>query len=174
VHNNSNRLDQGMVVRHLNAQARVTLITTPCYSGGWTVSPLFNAYILAGATAADTSLSYPEATLNRCCGSPFISAVIEALIKLSIPGLRVGDEDDELNPQAFSYTALTKAVHDSYTDREGAPQTDPLQPAPTFAARDDLWGSVLNYRNPVAVLVAQLSCATASKSCICKLSALPV
>ena len=59
---------------------------------------------------------------------------------MSIPGLRVGDEDDELNPQAFSYTALTKAVHDSYTDREGAPQTDPPQPAPTFAARDDLWG----------------------------------
>jgi len=33
--------------------------------------------------------------------------------------------------------------------------------------------SVLDYRNPVAVPVA-LSCATACKSCICKLSSLPV
>jgi hypothetical protein len=136
---NQNRLDQSMISRSLHKSARATLVTTSCYSGGWTLSPLFNVNTLTAIDAFNESLSFSGATMGRLCGSPFVSAIVQALIRVTILDLGIESESNELQQLAWTFNALTHSVYQAYRTREGAPNTDPPQPMPTFAAGHDAW-----------------------------------
>jgi hypothetical protein len=129
-----------MIARSLRKDARAALVTTACYSGGWTLSPLFNVNTLTAIDSWNESISFGGATMGKLYGSPFISAVVEALIRVTnftIPDLEIESETDELHPLAWTFNALTHAVYQAYQTREGAPNIDPPQPKPTFAAGHD-------------------------------------
>ncbi|KAL1895661.1 hypothetical protein Sste5346_005132 [Sporothrix stenoceras] len=60
----------------------VCLLTTACYSGGWSVSKDINISTMTAALESDVSLSWPRSTrMGRAAGSVFAASVISALAR---------------------------------------------------------------------------------------------
>ena len=125
--------------------AKVTLLTTACYSGGWTCYPQFNISLMAAAGEKNVSRSWAKSgSSGRACGSMYTSAIIDKLIYNSATGRSVidqRDEDDEEKPlteqQEETYTAFASSVYYSLLngiDRRG------MEHQFSFGAQDDAWG----------------------------------
>ena len=124
--------------------ANVTLLTTACYSGGWTCYPQFNVSSMTAAGEKITSRSWVKSgSSGRACGSLYTSAIIDKLLYNRATGRSVidqRDEDDEEKPlteqQEETYSAFVSSIYHSLLngiDRRG------MEHHFTFGAQDDAW-----------------------------------
>ncbi|KAI2630629.1 hypothetical protein GGR54DRAFT_635236 [Hypoxylon sp. NC1633] len=134
----------------------VTLVTTACYSGGWTTTPDLNLTAATGADAESVSNSWAlSQSMGRACGSIFGSAFIESLSGVSssllaqtghtpdpAEGMQALQASDSLLPenpndlQTETYNAFCGAILD--TLREKMPRFWDRE-AFSFNAKDDRW-----------------------------------
>ena len=116
--------------------AKVTLLTTHCYAGGWTCNPDINISAITAAGEDRPSLSWRfSGSSGRACGSMFTTAVIEKLMRDSAAKNKKLD-DPETDEQEESIAELSKVVHEillSDVDRRGHVHDM------TFRAQDDTW-----------------------------------
>src|ERR1700722_7714475 len=58
-------------------ETEVCLMTTACFSGGWTIQPDLNISVLTAAGNKEVSESWPQTkSLSRACGSIWASAIL--------------------------------------------------------------------------------------------------
>ena len=131
--------------------ALITLLTTHCYSGGWTCWPDLNISTMAAAGESKRSRSWSKTgSSGRACGSIFTTAMIDKLVYSSATGRGITDprnsdnEEEELtDQQEESYAELTEAVYENLLrgiDRRG------MEHKITFGAQDDAWSMVWRQR----------------------------
>ncbi|KAJ5838928.1 uncharacterized protein N7525_004116 [Penicillium rubens] len=89
----------------LEPGARVTLITTAYYSGGWVTNPEFNYTTMAAAdTIGDQGTSNAwgiSHSIGRSCGSVFATTIVESLSSATSPLLDPSDRSQPRNsPEA--------------------------------------------------------------------------
>lgn len=122
----------------------VTLLSTSCYSGGWSISPELNITTMAAAGPNSQSISWAaRASLGRMCGSIWASAVLPALLEEST-GNSIEDVEEILpenanEEQRETFSSFCTSVFEylfKKVDRK-APEHDI-----TFSAEDDEWGMV--------------------------------
>ena len=118
----------------------VTLITTSCYSGGWTCNPQLNLSTMTAAGIDNVSLSWRfSGSTGRACGSMFTTALVQKLTRVGATSKRLGDdvEDEDLTEaQEENYAEFTRTVHEHLlkgVDRRG------YEHNLTFGAQDDAW-----------------------------------
>ena len=125
--------------------ANVTLLTTACYSGGWTCYLQFNISSITAAGKVKTSRSWAKSgSSGQACGSMYTSAIIHKLVYNSATGRSVIDQRDEndeekllAEQQEEMYTAFASSVYDSLLngiDKRG------MEHQFAFGAQDDAWG----------------------------------
>lgn len=131
----------------------VTLVTTACYSGGWTTSPDLNQTTMAGAGDGEvngaTSHSWNESpSIGRFCGSVFASTLFKTLSSAASPLLEAdfasdpSQEQQSLQPenpnsvQTLTYNAFCESVW-----RTCANSVTRLWSSQNFnfSAQDDAW-----------------------------------
>ncbi|KAF3483579.1 uncharacterized protein GIQ15_02903 [Arthroderma uncinatum] len=82
------------VANIVGEEADVTVISTACFSGGWAVTSILNATVLAAAGQSEESESWAKSSsLSRACGSIYASTLIKSLLK---------ETNDELQPSTPS------------------------------------------------------------------------
>lgn len=143
----TNRFDLSLAARCLAKDTKTLFINSACYSGGWTISPLFNSCMMSATNFEDESISWPVAD-GRAGGSVFVTAIVEALIEQGIEDLEIDDEGYPITApceQTATYAGLVKAVSETYANREGAfGRVDLEEALPTFSAQDDAWDKVIS------------------------------
>lgn len=123
---------------------KVTLLTTHCFSGGWTCNPVVNISAMTAAGGLQESVSWRKSgSSGRYCGSVFATAVIEKLTKYHDENRRLREssdvEDEEQEPtmeQEETYSAFSKSVYQTLledVDRRG------YEHEISFGAQDDAW-----------------------------------
>ncbi|EFX00194.1 hypothetical protein CMQ_7196 [Grosmannia clavigera kw1407] len=96
----------------LNPSARVTLITSACYSGGWVVHPDLNNTSMAAADATSESISWnASGSIGRYCGSVFASSLIGTLTSVASPLVETGSATE--NPDDLSLKCLSLSTSGS-------------------------------------------------------------
>ena len=99
----------------IGENVKVTLLSTSCYSGGWSITPDLNITTLTAAGPMTKSESWGgSASLGRKCGSIFASAVQQTLCSESSPLLQDNPAriPRNLQPaQMESYAELTRVIH---------------------------------------------------------------
>lgn len=138
----------------LEPGARVTLITTACYSGGWVTNPDFNYTTMAAASEKSNSTGQSNAwvdsqSIGRACGSVFASTLFQTLAGPESPFLDDADlqslpvtSDSELQPedpseeQVRTYNAFCHSVWQTCESR--VHRMWDWQHF-TFSAQDDRW-----------------------------------
>ena len=139
----------------------VTLLTTSCFSGAWTCSPMLNLSTLTAAGREKRSLSWQEsASLGRYCGSMFATAVVESLTRLGSTRETIGElinkdyENAELiEQQNETYSEFTKTIYETLlkdVDRRG------MEHGITFGAKDDAWSLCYRERTGIPLINFQL------------------
>lgn len=134
------------------SKARITIISTACFSGGWSCIPdlraLSSTMMAAGQEKKSRSWMYSY-SFGRASGSMFTSAVVTKLITLSAGKTLVDayDEEDhteeELRVQDQTYADFCSGVYQTLLrdlDRRG------LQHDITFSAQQDSWNSYFSQR----------------------------
>ena len=118
----------------------ITLITTSCYSGGWTCNPQLNLSTMTAAGDKNVSLSWRfSGSTGRACGSMFTTALIQKLTKVGGTDKTLGDgikDDDITEHQEETYAEFTRTVHEHLlkgVDRRG------YEHQLSFGAQDDAW-----------------------------------
>lgn len=144
-------IGSGRTLEHAHLQsemkgtnANVTLLTTACYSGGWTCYPQFNISSMTAAGGEKTSRLWARSgSSGRACGSMYTSAIIHKLVYNSATGRSVidqRDENDEEKPlteqQEETYTAFASSVYDSLLN---GIDTRGMEHQFAFGAQDDAW-----------------------------------
>ena len=116
--------------------AKVTLLTTHYYAGGWTCDPDLNISAMTAARLKRLSHSWRfSGSCGRACGSMFATTVIEKLMRDSSAKNKKLD-DPETDEQEESIAELSRVVHDILlgdVDRRG------FLHDMTFRAEDDAW-----------------------------------
>ena len=118
----------------------ITLITTSCYSGGWTCNPQLNLSTMTAAGNENVSLSWRfSGSTGRACGSMFTTALVQKLTKVGATDKTLGDEvedEDITEHQVETYAEFTRSVHEHLlkgVDRRG------YEHQLSFGAQDDAW-----------------------------------
>ncbi|KAL8820290.1 MAG: hypothetical protein Q9223_001456 [Gallowayella weberi] len=126
-------------------KVNITLLTTQCYGGGWTMTPSVNITAMAAADKGNISKSWTYSrSCRRACGSMFATAIINKLTqdpttKRSLMDRGIpGDDDDEppTTEQNETYSSFCKTVYESLLkdiDRRGN------EHGISFSAQDDTW-----------------------------------
>jgi hypothetical protein len=137
----------------LEPGARITLVTTACYSGGWATTPDLNATTMAAAGGSnDLGLGLsnawsPSQSIGRTCGSIFASTIFQTLSSVTSPLLdpRLSSQssdqetlqpDEPTEQQTHTYNSFCRSVLDTCQNkvtRFGSSQCF------TFSAQDDAW-----------------------------------
>lgn len=122
----------------------VTLLSTSCYSGGWSISPELNISTMAAAGPNAQSISWAaSASLGRMCGSIWASAVLPALLEESTSNST--EDSEEILPenaneeQRKTFSSFCRLVFEylfKKVDRHA------IEHDITFSAQDDEWGMV--------------------------------
>lgn len=122
----------------------VTLLSTSCYSGGWSISPELNITTMAAAGPDAQSISWAaSASLGRMCGSIWASAVLPALLEESTSNST--EDAEEILPenaneeQRKTFSSFCRSVFEylfKKVDRHA------IEHDITFSAQDDEWGMV--------------------------------
>ncbi len=121
----------------------ITMITTSCYSGGWTCNPQLNLSTITAAGSDNPSLSWRfSGSTGRACGSMFTTAMLKKLTKVGATGKSLADDDDDeetldyTENQQETFAEFTRTVHEHLlkdVDRRG------YEHQLTFGAQDDAW-----------------------------------
>ena len=94
----------------------ITLITTSCYSGGWTCNPQLNLSTMTAAGNKNVSLSWRfSASTGRACGSMFTTVLVQKLTEVGATDKSLGGEveDEHLTEhQEEIYADFTGTVHE--------------------------------------------------------------
>ena len=131
---------------------RITVLSTACFSGGWSCAPDLRAFsstiMAAGPKKASHSWNY-SCSFGRADGSMFTSAVVNKLTSLS-PGRTLLDAAEEENiplekveAQEESYAKFCSTIYQtllSDVDRRG------LQHEISFSAQGDNWSDFFSHR----------------------------
>ncbi|CAG8417283.1 unnamed protein product [Penicillium salamii] len=142
----------------LEPGARITLVTTACYSGGWATTPDLNitSMTAAGEGHIDPKVDLQNGLSNawgtsqsvgRTCGSIFASTLFQALSSATSPLLDAGEPSNASDPpslqpeepndqQTLSYNSFCQSILDTCQNsvtRLGDKQYF------TFSAQDDKW-----------------------------------
>lgn len=140
-----------------NIKAKITLLTTACYSGGWTCHPHLNMSTMtaAGDTQKSKSWRYSGSS-GRAAGSMFVTAVIQGMTKSAATGRPLGEvkEDDEdeqelTEQQEATMTEFSKTVFENLhrdIDRRGN------EHGITFGAQDDAWSMCWRERTGIPLV----------------------
>ncbi|PGH32040.1 hypothetical protein GX50_05165 [[Emmonsia] crescens] len=130
----------------------VTLLSTSCYSGGWSTTPELNISTMTAAGPENEGISWPvSASLDRACGSMWSSAVVLVLLQeanrtRSSPESTDTDEilpNEPTERQEHTFNAFCSAIWNrlfSKVDRMA------IMHNITFAAQDDDWESFWAHR----------------------------
>ena len=136
-------------------QVSITMVTTSCYSGGWTCHPELNISTMTAAGNENVSLSWRfSGSSGRACGSMFTTALVQKLTKVGATGKSlIMDEDEdededkeETEDQIESYAEFTRTVHEHLlmdVDRRGYEHNI------TFGAQDDAWNMCWRQRTGI-------------------------
>lgn len=138
----------------LEPGARITLVTTACYSGGWATTPELNTTSLTAASGFHTNSARglsnawnPSLSIGRTCGSIFASTLFQTLSSATSPLLEAressnANDQPSLQPeepndqQTLSYNAFCQSVLD--TCQNSVTRLGDMQYF-TFSAQDDAW-----------------------------------
>ena len=119
---------------------KITLITTSCYSGGWTCNPQLNLSTMTAAGNKNVSLSWRfSGSTGRACGSMFTTALVQKLTKVGATDRTLRDDvedEDVTEHQEETYVEFTRTVHEHLLkgiDRRG------YEHQLSFGAQDDAW-----------------------------------
>lgn len=137
--------------RAIPTKARVTMLTTSCYGGGWSQTPLLNNTTLTAVDDSHESLSWPKSRSGRFCGSRYATAVTQSLIRMSFPDWDLDEdklqelESDESTAETFAQLAKTvrHILFEEVDKREGN--------SISFSAKDDKWGMEWRQRSGIAL-----------------------
>ncbi|KAL8822730.1 MAG: hypothetical protein Q9191_006543, partial [Dirinaria sp. TL-2023a] len=134
------------------SEARITIFSTPCFSGGWSCIPdvrALNSTMMAPGTGKFSKSWNYSFSYGRASGSMFTSAVVEKFISLS-PGntlLDAAEEEERTEEkqitQEETYGEFCSSVYNTLLtnlDRRG------LEHEITFSAQDDNWSSYFSQR----------------------------
>ncbi|KAL8880341.1 MAG: hypothetical protein Q9198_002230 [Flavoplaca austrocitrina] len=127
----------------------VTILSTACYSGGWSCNKTFDkkdpnhqfnstTMMAAGEVAHSYSWNYTTTLGKRACGSVFASAFVESMTRVNNEIKLIDEESDhELTPeQEKTYAEFCETLHKTLLmdyDRLG------FEHDITFSAQDDAW-----------------------------------
>ncbi|KAJ5333027.1 uncharacterized protein N7506_006810 [Penicillium brevicompactum] len=142
----------------LDPGARITLVTTACYSGGWATTPDLNITSMAAASERhlDPQEDYrralsnawgPSLSVGRTCGSIFASTLFQTLSSATSPLLDARESSNASDPlslqpeepndqQTLTYNSFCQSVLD--TCQNSVTRLGDMQYF-TFSARDDKW-----------------------------------
>ena len=127
-----------------NLNVKVTLLSTACYSGGWTCHPDLNISTMTAASHMTKSKSWAKSgSLGPACGSIFATAIIDKLTHNGATGRSIMDPVDEAGEEE----PLTESVEETFVefgrsvyetlldglDRRG------MEHGFSFGAQDDAW-----------------------------------
>ncbi|KAI9741433.1 MAG: hypothetical protein M1818_004239 [Claussenomyces sp. TS43310] len=138
------------------------LVTTACFSGGWAINPNLNITSLTAQPAWNESLAWPisGAFNTRSCGSPFASAIADTLLRLTIDGF--GVEEEEYFDRTPTYAGLIDVVRDTVQSLDPRSQTIDTETEstysvhqPMFSAQDDEWEMAYSTRTGFPLNVFQ-------------------
>ncbi|KAJ5530828.1 hypothetical protein N7527_004221 [Penicillium freii] len=159
---NDNDQSKGLSILALKAVlepgARITLVTTACYSGGWATTPELNitSMAAAGERQIDPQEELQNALSNawgaslsvgRTCGSIFASTLFQTLSSATSPLLDARESSDASDPlslqpeepndqQTLSYNSFCQSILD--TCQNSVTRLGDMQ-CFTFSAQDDRW-----------------------------------
>ena len=131
-----------------NVKARITVLTTHCYGGGWTCNPHVNMSTLTAAGSDVGSLSWRKSgSSGRHAGSMYATAIIRKMMevgearrplgpKLDDDGEEEEATEEQAKEQAESFAEFSRSVYRILlqdVDRRG------YEHEITFGAQDDAW-----------------------------------
>ena len=91
----SPRLGRRVFRQAIPPKARVAMLTTSCYGGGWTQMLQMNATAMAAGDDEHELLHWPRsAGYGRLCGSRDAAAATETLVRMSFPEWQLEDDGD--------------------------------------------------------------------------------
>jgi hypothetical protein len=137
----------------LEPGARITLVTTACYSGGWATTPELNTTTMAAAGVKDDPYEGhsdawgPSQSIGRACGSIFASTIFQTLSSVTSPMLDTrqssqSSHQESLQPdqptgqQTLTYNSFCQSVLDTCQNK--VTRLSEYQHF-TFSAQDDAW-----------------------------------
>lgn len=120
---------------------KIGLMMTSCYSGGWVMSPNLNLSAMSASSPDNEILSWSLSRfIGRACGSIYVAAVVQALIKME------GASPNEFDPNSSTYAQLGQVVYDTLcidVDRQG--ESHKIM----FSAQNDEWESEWQKRSGI-------------------------
>ena len=121
----------------------VALLTTSCFGGGWCQTTSLNITAMAGVNEAKELLSWPYSkSLSRCCGTRYVTGIVQVLIKKEIEGFQISSDEFDDIKQSTTYAALMKTIQHTLTQEVDVRDSNEI----SFAAKDDLWGTEYRLR----------------------------
>lgn len=124
----------------------LTIISTACFSGGWSASTSLNA-TAAGPMSVSESWNESPSVRRRNCGSIYASALINALSDASSPLIESLNENSSITgsiqPQAptatqtESFNEFARSIYDTLLDLDRFGDKHDIR----FSAQDDDWGA---------------------------------
>jgi hypothetical protein len=141
-----------LTIRNMNIAigntAKVALMMTSCFSGGWVINTTqdgskaaLNATVMAAAGPKARSESWAQSqSSGRAAGSIYASALVKAAIRMQIMDEEEDEDEDDI-VSSSAYVGWTKLIHDT-----GRTEVDRLfwKHDIRFAAQNDLWDSAWN------------------------------
>ncbi|KFY82083.1 hypothetical protein V500_10833 [Pseudogymnoascus sp. VKM F-4518 (FW-2643)] len=126
-------------------EAGLCLLTTACYSGGWSINANLKFTTMTAQADWTESLAWPvSGTIHqRSCGSPFATAIADMLLRLTIRGYHTDDLDDF--QKAPSYAGFISLIRDSIQKKDPRNYSTTADGdgysvhQPMFSAQDDEW-----------------------------------
>jgi hypothetical protein len=125
--------------------AKVALLMTSCFSGGWVIKKardgskaMLNATVMAAAGPKMVSESWAKSeSSGRAAGSIYASALVKAAIQMQIVDEEEDENEDEIRSSS-AYVGWAKFIHDI-----GRNEVDRLfwKHDIKFAAQNDVWDS---------------------------------
>lgn len=125
----------------------VTLVSTACFSGGWSVDKIVNASTMVAAGPARESESWPASpSVGRCCGSFYATALLKVWREESeASGESSAVATGTSSAQIASYAAFTEKVFDTLEGIDKFSEVHDLR----FSAQDDDWTSAWGQRTGI-------------------------
>ncbi len=149
----SPKLQREYFAGQIPRNAKVTLLTTSCYGGGWAQTPNLNTTTMAAVDESNESLSWPPSDSSlRHCGSRYATGVTQALIKMSFPEWQLDEgtysriESD--NSTSATYVQLAKTIRHTLFEEVDKRESNTI----SFSARDDHWAMEWRVRTGISTL----------------------
>ena len=146
-------LEREYFASQIPKNAKVTLLTTSCYGGGWAQTPQLNTTTMAAVDELTESLSWPKSdSSGRYCGSGYATAVTKSLIKMSFPDWQLSDSTfhkiESDGSTSATFAQLAKTIRHTLFEEVDKRETNTI----SFSARDDHWAMEWRVRTGISKL----------------------